>query len=162
MFLFVCCLWWPNNFPSSTTTPPPPQSPLSLSKPLVPQTTQQQSLKNKTGGALLAPRKSPVCTKFGCYLRFGLSSSYQKFPASKLTLQLTSLEQKKTLLLTFWAYIMFSFPSGSPCRPCNSSCTGSHNPEFVPYPICPKTHHVSTTHLDVTPPTHQFWYLQGF
>jgi hypothetical protein len=85
--LYVCCLWWPNNFPSSTT-PPPPQSPLSLSKPLVPQTTQQQFLKNKTGVVLLAPPKSPVCTKFGCYLRFGLSSSYQKFPASKLTFQL--------------------------------------------------------------------------
>lgn len=86
--LYVCCLWWPNNFPSSTTPPPqppPPQSLLSLSKPLAPQTTQRQFLKNKTGGVLLAPWKSPVCTKFGCYLDL-VYLPHTKIPSIKIDL----------------------------------------------------------------------------
>lgn len=97
--LYVCCLWWPNNFPSSTTPPPPPpQSPLSLSKPLVPQTTQQQFLKNKTGGVLLAPWKSPVCTKFGCYLDLDYLP-HTKIPSIKIDLATYSSWTKENFAL---------------------------------------------------------------
>ncbi len=57
----------------------------SFSKPLAPQTTQQQFLKNKTGGVLLAPWKSPVCTKFGCYLDL-VYLPHIKIPSIKIDL----------------------------------------------------------------------------